>query len=116
MKKVRRVTRNEEISEILSHKQSVRTPSFTLFFRPAKENHARIGISAGKKLGNAVVRNRVKRQVRALINEVFDFSETEDFVLIVKPAFMNKEYSDLKQELQKARTKAQHAAAKRGRK
>lgn len=116
MKKVRRVTENREFGEILSCRKFSRTPSFVLYRRPAAQNHARIGISAGKKLGNAVIRNRVKRQVRAMIDEVFTFEEPYDFVLIVKPGFLKKEFSDLKRELAEARKKALQDSEKRGKK
>lgn len=114
MKKVRRITKNQEFGEILSYKRFTKTPSFVLYRRPAKENHARIGISAWKKLGNAVCRNKVKRQVRAMIDEVFDFEEPWDFVLIVRPGYLKKEYAQLRNELSDARNKALNSNATRG--
>lgn len=114
MKKVRRVTRNEEFGEILSCRKFVKTPSFILYRRPAVLSHARIGISAGKKLGNAVVRSRVKRQVRSMIDDVFSFDEPFDFVLIVRPGYLKKDYAQLKNELSEARNRALNYSAKRG--
>lgn len=57
-------------------------------------------VFAGKKLGNAVVRNKVKRQVRSLIDEVFDFDEPWDFVLIVRPGYLKNDYAQLKMNFQ----------------
>jgi ribonuclease P protein component len=32
--------------------------------RPSKQGRARLGVTASRKVGNAVVRNRVKRRIR----------------------------------------------------
>ena len=114
MKKVRRITKNQEFGDILSCRKFTKTPSFILYRKEAKENHARIGISAGKKLGNDVVRNKVKRKVRSLIDEVFDFDEPWDLVLIVRPGYLKNDYAQLKNELSDARRKALKSSAKRG--
>jgi ribonuclease P protein component len=44
---------------------------FTLqILQRSDENPARFGFTATKKLGNAVVRNRIKRRLRAAVREV----------------------------------------------
>lgn len=48
----------------------------------------RIGLSVGKKIGNAVARNKTKRQVRMMVHELFTKEDHNDYILIVrKPYF-----------------------------
>lgn len=94
MKKAFRVCKNYEFSSIIQNRQFVKSSSFVLYFRKRKEEHARIGISVGKKLGNAVCRNKVKRQVRMIVDTVFTFEEPYDLIIIVRPNYKDKSFSE----------------------
>lgn len=106
MKKERTVKKNYEFSRIISKRKFVKTNSFILYYQPKAQDQNRIGISVGKKLGNAVTRNKVKRQVRAMIDEVFDFQEDFDCILIVRPGYTSRSWQDAKDELVYSRRKA----------
>ena len=54
--------------------------------------HLRIGLSVSKKLGHAVIRNKIKRQVRMLANEIFDKDLSYDFIIIVRKNYLNNDY------------------------
>jgi ribonuclease P protein component len=41
-----------------------RASCFLVLYLPSSENQSRVGITVSKKVGNAVVRNRVKRWIR----------------------------------------------------
>ena len=73
MKKAYRVCKSYEFTSIIQHRSFVLSSSFVCYYMPRKESHARVGISVGKKLGNAVVRNKVKRQVRSMVDDIYDF-------------------------------------------
>lgn len=67
-----------------------------MYYHPAEKEHDRIGISVGKKIGNAVERNRVKRQVRMMIVESCDFNSGYDYVFIIRSRFLQSDYQNNK--------------------
>lgn len=63
------------------------------------------GLTASKKMiGNAVMRNRARRRMRALVREVFpDHAQPEtNYVLIARAGVLSNDYAVLRQELEKA--------------
>ena len=100
MKKKYRIKKAGEFQTIIEHRKFVSCPSFVLYVKARKEEHSRIGISVGKKLGNAVVRNKTKRQVRMMFQEIYDFDENFDEILIVRKKFLEQSYADNKKDLE----------------
>lgn len=100
MKKEFRVCKNYEFSSIIQKRQFVKSSAFVCYFVSKGQEHMRIGISVGKKLGNAVCRNKVKRQTRAIVDDVFSFEEAYDCIIIVRPDFLKHSFQENKQEMQ----------------
>lgn len=101
MKKEYRVCKNYEFSSIIGQKRYVASHSFVCYFEQRKNEHARVGISVGKKLGNAVQRNKVKRQVCSMIDHHFNFQSDFDLILIIRPKYKEQSFTENECELQK---------------
>ena len=81
-------------------------PGFVLLVRPRDDGDSRIrlGITVTKKIGGAVVRNRMKRRLRALARELLPdrgFAGA-DHVLIGRAGGIERDYGALRQELGRA--------------
>ncbi|MEG0841468.1 MAG: ribonuclease P protein component [Erysipelotrichaceae bacterium] len=100
MKKKYRVRKTQEFDQIMKKKKFYTCPSFVLYVKPRVGDHARFGISAGKKLGNAVIRNKVKRQVRMMIQQICTFDEDFDAILLVRDKYMQENYDTNKKRLE----------------
>ncbi|MET1755380.1 ribonuclease P protein component [Novosphingobium sp. RD2P27] len=86
----------------------VARPGFVLLARGNEGQGLRLGITVTKKIGNAVVRNRMKRRFRALAREVLadhGLPDT-DHVLIGREGGMERDFSRLREELVAALARA----------
>jgi ribonuclease P protein component len=81
-------------------------PGFVLLVRPRDDGDAtkRVGFTVTKKIGNAVVRNRMKRRLRMLARELLPTEGVAgaDHVLIGRDGGVERDYATLRIELGKA--------------
>jgi ribonuclease P protein component len=79
------------------------TPGFVLLVRDRKDSDPaiRVGFTVTKKIGGAVVRNRMKRRFRALAREIMPVKGMpgSDHVMIGRAAGIERDYGLLKSEL-----------------
>jgi len=85
-------------------------PGFVLLVRNRQDGDPamRIGFTVTKKIGGAVVRNRMKRRFRALARELLHERGVAgaDHVLIGRAGGVERDFSVLRQELGKALERA----------
>lgn len=86
MKKEFRVKKNKEFQEAFKKGKSFANRQFVVYAlkKPGQENF-RIGLSVSKKIGNAVVRNQIKRYIRQTFHELQDRVHTgNDYIIIAR--------------------------------
>ncbi|MBQ9036581.1 MAG: ribonuclease P protein component [Erysipelotrichaceae bacterium] len=102
MKKRYRIKKNEEFQQIIHKGKKVVAKAFIVYYdKSVMLMNDRVGISVSKKLGNAVERNKIKRQVRMMVNEITNFNHGLDIVIIVRNRFNDRSYQENKKELLK---------------
>ena len=100
MKKEERVKSSELFNYIINKGNKISNTYFTLFYLDNNDHKKLFGISAPKKLGNAVVRNRIKRQLRSLIFQTKKlFKNDRNYIIIVKKSFIGEKFDLLKEDL-----------------
>jgi len=88
VQKKNRLSRSRDFDAVYRHGRSTSTRFLVLYWfdREAEARDPRLGLAVPKAAGNAVARNRVKRQLRELWRERIERVPAErDYVLIVRP-------------------------------
>ena len=83
MKKINRVKKYQEFQEILNKHVFLKDNLFKVYFRKNEYGFERYGLLVTKKNGIAVIRNKIKRQVRTIIDKVSDYSKSLDVIVVV---------------------------------
>ena len=79
-----------------------------LVFSPSKNQNVKIGVSASKKVGNSVQRNRARRIIREAIKPYLDCIKPNfNIILVAKSAIEGKKTSEVQADLQTILEKAE---------
>lgn len=114
MSKLERIKTRKEYLAIAATGRRWVTPAFVLQIKQSsdKERVPHVGFTVTKKVGNAVIRNRVRRRLKEAAREIFPLKASDgwEYVLIGRFACVDMAYerikSDLKWALNKLETKA----------
>ncbi|HSA96554.1 MAG TPA: ribonuclease P protein component [Acidobacteriota bacterium] len=83
---VERIRKKSDFAGLYRRGSRFRGRLFTLVFLPNGLGHARLAVVANRKVGGAVVRNRVKRRFRELFRrEKERLREPLDLIVIARP-------------------------------
>ena len=97
-------------SDFLAANRGLRVarPGFVLLARPNDGQGKRYGITVTKKIGNAVVRNRMKRRFRELLWSALPDSglPDHDHILIGREGGVERDFAQLREELGAALARA----------
>ncbi|MGM8212867.1 ribonuclease P protein component [Virgibacillus sp. W0430] len=101
MKKAYRIKRNEEFQYVMQEGNSFANRQLVIYFvENNAQHHFRIGLSVGKKLGNAVTRNQIKRYLRQAFLELEDkIKPTVNIVIIARQPTVHMDFHQIKKSL-----------------
>ncbi|MEN2766784.1 ribonuclease P protein component [Ornithinibacillus xuwenensis] len=101
MKKAFRVKDNKEFQLIFKKGKSFANRQLVIYYmKKPDQAHFRIGLSVGKKIGNAVVRNRIKRYLREAFHELEDKIQSPyDIIVIARQPTKDMDLISIKKSL-----------------
>lgn len=109
MKRYEMVKSHEDFHEIINSGNKLKGKYSIVFYKEKEFIKPNFGIAVGKRLGNAVVRNKFKRQFRNIIdNNRFLFKNNRNYIIMIKREANNASYNDLQNDLVKALRKENH--------
>ncbi len=96
-----RVTRSGAFRAILGRGRAYRGRYLSLHFLPRGGGLNRVGVTAGKRVGGAVQRNRAKRLLREAFRAVKDrLRNVHDMVLVAQPGTASARLDEVRGELE----------------
>lgn len=101
MKKKFRIKKNEEFQQVFRQGESFANRQFVIYILTKNDqDYFRIGLSVSKKIGNAVMRNQIKRYIRQSFLEMKDDLRTQrDYVIIARKPAADMSFSEVKSSL-----------------
>jgi len=100
MKIVNRIKKSDDFALTIKKGKAANCRSFTVHKVQNNLPYTRVGISISTKVGNAVIRSRCKRQVRAMCDSILDYSKQSlDIVIVIRKPFLGYSFIDNKSQL-----------------
>ena len=98
MKKINIVKENRDFNQIIQRNRPFRYKDFIIYINKREPSVYRFGLSVGKKIGNAVTRNHIKRQIREIVSQN-DYKNDFDCIIIVGKGILNRNFSEMSENL-----------------
>lgn len=101
------LTKNSQFREVYGKGRSIPDRLLVIYYMPNNLACSRFGFCVGKKVGNAVIRNRIKRVLREICRlNIVGFKNGYDCVIIARPRIINEDYESIKKSLMRLIKKA----------
>lgn len=98
MNKRYRLRNNADFEKVYKYGRSLVNKNLVLKYKRADFSLLRFGFSVSKKYGKAVLRNRIRRQLKDIVQKrILRVKSGYDFVFLVRKEAKNANYADLEQ-------------------
>lgn len=94
MKKENRLLKNQDFKSVLNFHKYVSRENATIYHKNNSLEHCRVGVSVSSKLGNSVVRHKIKRQVNSMLDKFVPIDCNIDLLIIVRKKYLEKTYKE----------------------
>ncbi len=101
MKKKNIVKNNRDFQRIIHNNKPYKYKDYIIYIERVEQLEYHFGISVSKKLGNAVVRNKLKRQIRSIIQEK-DYQKNFNCIIILGKGILTRNYGEMRSNLLEA--------------
>ncbi|WP_428025727.1 ribonuclease P protein component [Arcobacter sp.] len=96
LSKEHRLNSSRDFKQLYQSGKKWHTSSFVAFFRSSE--NLQIGFVTSKKVGNAVLRSKARRKLRAIVLENENKIIAGKYIFVAKDELINKSYADLQKD------------------
>ncbi len=101
IKKINRLTKRKEFSYIYKKGTKINFGQLSAYAIKSRFPYVRFGISVNNKVGNAVVRNKVKRRLRSILRDYVGLITHKNVIVVAHNEVVDMDFQDLKNLVKK---------------
>ncbi len=102
MNSIAKIKENRDFRRAYRNGKSLVTPYIVIYVNKNRSKNVRLGITAGKKIGNAVCRNRAKRVISAAFRMISrEIVPGYDFVIVARTRILSVKSTEVALSLKK---------------
>ena len=94
MKKINIIKESREFDRIIHQNKPYKYKDYIIYIEYNNENIYKFGLSVGKKIGNAVTRNKVKRQLKNIIDKNI-YKNGFNCIIIVGKGILERTFEEM---------------------
>ncbi|MCO7175270.1 ribonuclease P protein component [Sporolactobacillus kofuensis] len=108
MKTLKRLKKNQDFQVVFKDGKSFANRQFVVYvLNQPNQPYSRLGLSVSKKMGNAVMRNHIKRYIKAIFREFSDRLEVgNDYIIISRKPVSTMSHVEMQKSLEHVLKKA----------
>ena len=101
LKKINVLKNNRDFNRIIAKYKPYKGKDFIIYVEKNTNDVYHFGISVGKKIGNAVIRNTYKRKIRSIIDKN-NYQNGFNCIIILKKSILDREFNEINFEMKDA--------------
>ena len=98
MKKINILKKSRDFDRIIKNNKPYKYKDYIIYLEKETNSIYKFGLSVGKKRGNAVIRNIIKRQLKSIISEK-DYQNNFNCIIIVGRGINERNFNEMKENL-----------------
>lgn len=96
MKRIETIKDRRIFNNIIKNGKFIKNQYFVIYYMKSESENNKYGIAVSNKLGKAVVRNKLKRQTRAIIDDNKNlFKNAFNYIIMIRKTCTEAEYSTM---------------------
>lgn len=99
MKKINIVKSNEDFNDIIKNGKVLKNKYYVIYYIDNRQDKYKVGIAIPKKIGKAVIRNKLKRQIKSILDNNKEKLKKIDYIIIARSQILEIDYKQKEKEL-----------------
>lgn len=104
MKRIEMIKDRDLFSKIIKKGHFVKDENYVIYYmdKDNKDDNSHFGIAIRKKIGKAHIRNRLKRQTRAIVDKnKKKFKKTYDYIIMIRNGCLKNNFESMDESMEK---------------
>ncbi len=98
MKKINILKESREFSRIIKNNNSIKYKDYIIYIEKNTNDIYHFGFSVSKKIGKAVVRNKIKRRIKNILDKNI-YQNNFNCIIIVRKSILDRSFNEMETDL-----------------